>query len=170
MFALAILALAASIECKVEDAQYALRHTPAITATFRPVDSGRDWPAKVALAVHFGETDRTYWWLPWNGGTDDRQNVASTTDVTLPDWKPPSPDGGPRPLGDMEYIGTNAYYDVIDDIPRRGGIAPAHMLFTSLGDKTWHWSTAQRDSAPKQFFDLIGCASHHPGPKVSEVR
>ena len=159
MLILAVFAFTATKTCRVEDASYALRHKPGITATFRSVDSGADWPAEVALAIRFADTGRTYWWLPWSGGTDDKQNVASTTDVTRPDWRPPSPDGGLRPLGDMEYIGTNANYDVIDNIPRRGGVAPAHMLFTSLGDAAWHWSTIQRDSAPKQFFDLIGCKS-----------
>lgn len=162
MLLLAALSLAATGTCRVEDARYALRKKPTVTAMFQPVESGRYWPAEVALAIHFGDTGRTYWWLPWSGGTDDKQNVASTTDVTRPNWQPPSPDGGPRPLGNMEYIGTNARYDVIDHIPRRGGIAPAHMLFSSLGDTAWHWSTTQRDSAPKQFFDLVGCKS---GPK-----
>lgn len=159
MFMLAALATAATKTCRVEDAHYALRKKPAVTATFRPVKSSPDWPADVALGIHFGDTGRTYWWLPWAGGTDDKQNVASTTDVTQPGWSPPSPDSGSRPLGNMEYVGTNARYDVIDSIPRLGGVAPAHMLFTSLGDTAWHRSTTQRDSAPKQFFDLIGCSS-----------
>lgn len=159
MLFIAALSLVATKACTVENAQYAMRKKPSITATFRSIESGREWPAGVALAIHFGDSGRTYWWLPWPGGTDGKQNVASTTDVTRPNWQPPSPDGGPRPLGNMEYIATNARYDVIDDIPRRGGVAPAHMLFSTLGDAAWHWSTTQRDSAPKQFFDLVGCKS-----------
>ncbi|QWC55761.1 hypothetical protein F7D01_00485 [Erythrobacter sp. 3-20A1M] len=136
-----------------------MRDEPTVTASFYPVDSGDYWPAHVALAINFGETGRTYWWLPASGGSNNLQYIVSTTDVTLPEWHPPSPDGGERPLGEIEYIGTDADYNIIDDIPTMGGIAPAHMLLTSLGDRTWHWSTTQRDSAPKQFFDLIGCAS-----------
>ena len=93
------------------------------------------------------------------GGTDDLQNLASTTDVTAPGWKPPDPDDGPRPLGDLDYIATDAGYTIIDDIPRRRGIAPAHILIPQLGDRLWHqWPNVEpRDGAPKQFFDLVAC-------------
>lgn len=168
MIALFALATASGGQCRVEDARYALRTKPVVTAYFKRVESGADWPGGLALATRFGDTGQTYWWLPWNGGTDDLQNVASTTDVTAPDWRPPSPDGGPRPHGDMEYIATDANYDVIDDIPRRGGAAPAHILLSRLGDGVWHGQRfAQRDSAPKQFFDLVGCDIQDDPPRRS---
>ncbi|MDR6113661.1 MULTISPECIES: hypothetical protein [unclassified Sphingomonas] len=158
MLALAFFAFVAADHCRVENARYVLRHQPSVTAAFRPVDSGPEWPAGVAMAIRFGDSGRRLWWLPWNGGTDGRQHLASTTDVTRPGWHPPSPDGGPRPLGDMAYVGTTATYDVIESVPRRGGAAPAHILLPGLGDAAWHGDTGQRDRAATQFFDLVGCA------------
>lgn len=121
-----------------------------------------DWPSHVAFRVHMGKTNRTYWFLPWPGGTDDLQHLASTTDVDAPDWKPPNPDDGPRPLGDFDYIATDAQYNVIDGIPHRGGSAPAHILIPRLGDALWHQVAElnPRDGAPKQFFDLVHCSSN----------
>lgn len=163
---IALATAASGLSCSVEHAQYALRTAPGITARFQDVDTAPsydgmdDWPSHLAFRIHIAKTHRTYWFLPWPGGTDDLQNLASTTDVTAPGWKPPNPDGGPRPLGDLAYIATDARYEVIDDIPRRGGIAPAHILLPRLGDALWHQSSPDaepRDGAPKQFFDLVAC-------------
>jgi hypothetical protein len=167
MMLLALAAAVASLSCTVERARYSMRTAPDITASFRDVDTAKaangwdDWPSHVAFRIHIGKTNRTYWFLPWPGGTNDLQNLASTTDVDAPDWKPPNPDGGPRPLGDFDYIATDAQYNVIDDIPRRGGIAPAHILIPGLGDSLWHQSAdpSRREGAPKQFFDLVGCSN-----------
>src|SRR3569833_1194366 len=102
----ALAAPAAQPVCRIEDARYQQRFAPAITARFQDVNSGRDWPAHVALLIHVGTTNRSYWWLPFNGGTNGEQNLASTTDVTAPGWTVPSPDDGrQRPLGDVSYLG-----------------------------------------------------------------
>lgn len=154
MFGLLVLAASTVTQCPVERAHYVLRHHPDWTAEFREVDSGADWPSGVALAIHNGKTKETFWWLPWNGGTDGLQNVASTTDVTAKGWKPPSPDGGPRPQGNRQYLGFTAGYDLISSVPRRGEIAPSHMLFpNSAGarDEAFGW---------KDFFDLVTCPAN----------
>lgn len=148
LFALAAASVAA---CPVERAHYTLRHNPEVTAYFRPVESGHDWPSGLALAVHHKRSGKTFWWLPWNGGTDDLQNVASTQDVTVEGWQPPSPDGGPRPYGNRQYLGTDAAYNIIGHVPKRGEPAPAHMLFpNSAGSGDTVFPT-------KQFFDLVSC-------------
>src|SRR5947209_683805 len=110
MVGLIALAAASTAQCPVEHAHYVLRNNPAVTAYFRDVDSGSDWPSRLALAVHDAGSGKTFWWLPWLGGTDGLQNVASTNDVTRSGWRPPNPDGGPRPYGDRQYIGTDAAY------------------------------------------------------------
>jgi hypothetical protein len=113
------------------------------------------------MRIHIGTSGRTYWFLPWNGGTDDLQHLASTRDVDSADWRPPSPDDGPRPLGDLDYIATDQTYRVLDHVPSRGEQAPAHILLPTLGDALWHRNFAvndHRDSAPKQFFDLTACS------------
>jgi hypothetical protein len=162
-----LIAAASLPSCPVEQARYALRTAPDITASFKDVDTPiaadgmDDWPSHLAFRIHMAKTGRTYWFLPWPGGTDDLQHLASTTDVTAPNWKPPNPSDGPRPLGDLDYIATDARYNVIDDIPHRGGMAPAHILLPRLGDSLWHQSpiVEPRDGAPKQFFDLVACGS-----------
>lgn len=155
---LILLAAAAALSCKVEAARYALRTAPQVTAEFHDVASGPDWPSGVAFAIHLGADGRTQWFLPWAGGTDGLQHLASTTEVTRPGWSPPSPDGGPRPLGDLDYIATDAAYAVLDDIPRRGAAAPAHILLPELDDRLRRDPSGPRTGAPTQFFDLTGCA------------
>ena len=122
-----------------------------MTAYFRPVDSGSDWPSHIALAVHYEKSGKTFWWLPWNGGSDSLQNVASTEDVTVKGWQPPNPDGGPRPYGNRQYIVTDSNYNLINHVPIRGEAAPAHMLFPD--------SAGSGDTAflNRQFFDLVSC-------------
>jgi len=151
LLALSAATVATVASCPVEQAHYVLRHDPGVTAYFRPVDSGPDWPSHVAIAVQYTELGKTFWWLPWNGGSNGLQNVASTEDVTAKDWQPPSPDGGPRPYGNRQYVGTDIMYKLINHVPKRGELAPAHMLFRdAAGSK----GTAFLD---RQLFDLVAC-------------
>ena len=150
MIGLMVLA-AAALQCPVENAHYVLRHHPGTTASFRPVASSADWPGGLVLVVHSGAAGKTSWWLPAPGGTNNLQYLVSTTDVDTPGWQPPHPDGGPRPEGYREYIGTDAAYDVIDDIPHRGTAAPAHILIPQAG-------SSHDEIFAKQFFDLAGCS------------
>lgn len=156
---LALAAASTMTRCPAENARYLLRHAPEVSAYFRKVDSGPDWPSGLALAIHFKKSGHTFWWLPWNGGTDNLQNVASTTDVTAPNWRPPSPDGGPRPYGNMEYLGLNAQYDIINNIPRQGKPAPAHMLLASAGSAEFDHGAGNSVPDTKQFFDIVSCSA-----------
>lgn len=151
MISVLLAAAASPASCPVERARYVFRNDPSVTAYFRPVESGPDWPSRIALAVHYKKTGRTYWWLPWNGGSDSLQNVASTEDVTARGWMAPSPDGGPRPFGNRQYIVTDAAYNIADHVPVRGDPAPGHMLFPN--------SAGSGDTAflNRQFFDFVGC-------------
>lgn len=158
MFGLLVMAATALLSCPAENARYVLRNAPEVTANFRAVDSGPDWPSGLALAVRFGKSGNVYWWLPWNGGTDNRQNVASTTDVTAPGWRPPNPDGGPRPHGDTEYLGADADYNIINAVPHRGRPAPAHMLLANMGAVEFNHGAGTSAPDTKQFFDLVSCA------------
>lgn len=88
------------------------------------------------------------WWHGW------ASEHGLTEDVTAQGWRSPSPDGGPRPQGNRQYIGFDAAYNLIDRVPRRGDAAPSHMLFPNsagAGDKTFGW---------KDFFDLVGCSGN----------
>ena len=159
-----LAAALAIASCPVEGARYALRGASDVTARFVTVDSGRDWPSGLALVIRFARTGDRTWWLPWDGGTDARQNLASTTDIDRPGWRPPSPDGGPRPLGDVEFLSMDAHYDVVNRVPRRGDAAPGHLLIPHLGEATWyHGATAYRDRPNKRFFDLVRCGPSRRG-------
>jgi hypothetical protein len=153
MIGLFVLGAASLAACPVDRARYVLRHDPDVTASFRAVDSGPEWPSGLALAIHYRKSGKTFWWLPWNGGSDGLQNIASTGDVTASDWHPPSPDGGPRPYGNRQYLGTDAAYNLIDHVPRTGEPAPAHMLFPDSA------GSQDRAFAARQFFDIVGCAA-----------
>ncbi|MEG8039357.1 hypothetical protein QP166_08385 [Sphingomonas sp. LR60] len=155
MIAFLVLASLAGPTCAVERAHYALRHHPEVTAAFHPVESGADWPARVALTVRNAEAKTTSWWLPWDGGSNGLQNIASTDDPNAPGWHPPSPDGGPRPHGDREFIGMDAQYLVLSAAPKRGARAPAHFMLPASGG-------SQDDVFRiRQFFDLVGCTPCH---------
>ncbi len=162
MPALVIAAAVAIATCPVERAAYALRGAPAITAHFIRVDSGEEWPSGLALATTFGGSGHTYWWVPWNGGTDSLQHVASTTDVTAAGWQPPSPDDGPRPHGDLSYLGTDAAYTVLPGVPVAGAAAPGHFMLAELGDRLGNPGFGREHLEPnppdtRQFFDLVSC-------------
>ena len=155
---LLILASAATQPCTIEHAHYALRTQPSVTATFIDRETGRDWPSSVVMRLHIGVSGRTYWWVPWNGGTNGRQNLASTTDASVQGWRPPNPDDGPRPVGDVEFIATNADYELWDHVPARGGPAPAHFLIPDLREALWYRTPVDaRDGTARQFFDLVAC-------------
>lgn len=151
MILLLASSLALASQCPVEKARYVLRNSPEVSAEFRAVDSGADWPSDLALAVH-GKSGGTTWWLPWEGGTDGLHHLGSTLDVGAQDWHPPSPDGGPRPNGDHQLLTTDASYTFIDHAPRKGDTAPAHILVPDAGPKDPAFPTTQ-------FFDFAGCSA-----------
>jgi len=159
--AAAVAAAAGGPACRIEDARYRQRFAPAITARFQDVNSGPDWPSHVALLIHVATTNHSYWWLPWAGGSNGEQNLASTTDVTAPGWTAPSADDGrQRPLGNVNYLAMNAAYDVLQDMPIRGGPAPAHFFIHDLREALWYRTPPdRRDGAARQFFDLVGCTA-----------
>jgi len=154
-----VAAVASLATCKVENAVYAQRTAPGLTARFVAADTGPFWPSGLALRMHVEATDRTYWWLPWNGGSGGQNHLASTSDVTAPDWAAPGPDdAGQRPLGDVRYIGVDASYRLLPAVPRRGEVAPAHFLIPDLREALWYRTPPDaRDSEAGQFFDLVAC-------------
>jgi hypothetical protein len=53
----------------------------------------------------------------------------------------------------------NAAYDILGDLPRREGPAPAHFFIPNLREALWYRTPAdKRDSDVHQFFDLVSCA------------
>ncbi|MEE7559737.1 hypothetical protein HH299_08520 [Xanthomonas sp. Kuri4-2] len=158
--ALVLVTTLAGPACPVERADYRLRGAPGTTLHFIARDTP-GWPSNLLARLDLAATGRSYWWLPWNGGSDGRQHLASVRPADRPGWSPPAPDDGQgRPLGDIDYLATDADYDVLDHVPVRGEPAPAHILLPDLDEALWYRNGAEpRDHAPRQFFDLMSC---HP--------
>lgn len=152
----ALLMTAAVTACPTEKAVYALRTEPAVTARFVPVAASQDWPSGVALRLDFH--GKRQWFLPAIGGTNGENYMISMSDPTTSGWTPPDPEGGPRRLGEFQYIGFDKTYLVLPSTPRAGKPAPAHMLLPTLDDGLRHpRNDADLDSIPRQFFDLTAC-------------
>ena len=148
-------ATAVSEPCPIERARYRMRAESNVTAEFHPTKRNGDWPSGLSLAIHVSQTDRTYWWLPWNGGTDDMRHVRLT-------WNPAQEDGPPgdlKPGIDQDFWTADADYTFLDAVPRAGDRAPAHLLMPMLG-RTLYFGTVQThraDNVPRSFFDLVSC-------------
>lgn len=151
-----LLMSAAVTSCPTERAVYALRTEPTVTARFVPVATSRDWPSGVALRLDFH--GKRQWFLPAIGGTNGENAMDRTPDPGAPGWKLPDPGGAWGRLGDFQYLGFDARYTVLPSVPVAGQPAPAHMLLPTLDDALRHpRNDAERDSIPRQFFDLVAC-------------
>ena len=162
MFLSLLLASATSV-CPIEKAQYQLRGDPMVTASFHPVPRSDDWRTGLALRVHVRKSGRSYWFLPWQGGTDGRINLAWVREK-----RSPIPYQGVR--RDLEFVTADKTYDIDAEIPALGKQAPAHMLIPDLGRLAWHATTnSERDNIARAFFDLSGCIRPdrtEPAPQI----
>jgi len=156
---LLVLAVAvAALSCPIERARYALRTDRTITAAFHPTAVNPDWPGGVTLRIHIGRTGHDYWWLPWNGGTDDMRHVRLTRrtgEAKLP---------GDFRLGyDEDFWTTDAAYNMTEAVPKAGDAAPGHFLMPTLGRDlyygTLHTAARGADGFDRGFFDLISCGA-----------
>lgn len=158
------LILAAAItSCPVAEAVYQVRHQPDVTAGFRNVPASQDWPSGLALEVHVKPSGRSYWFLPWQGGTDQRTNMAWVREGS-------SPIQYQDIRRDLQVIITDAEYNVLAEVPKAGGRAPSHFLMPDLGAMVWHSTTGlNRDNIARRFFDLVACrkvGAETPVPRI----
>lgn len=164
MLASLLMMAAAAAACPVEQAEYRLRDQPATSLRFIARDTGPDWPSDLLARIDVAGSGHRYWWLPWDGGSDGRQHLASTRDPAAPGWASPNPDdGGTRTLGNVDYIATDADYRLLERVPRQGDAAPAHILLPDLGEALWYRRdpahVADGDRVARQFFDFSRCAA-----------
>jgi hypothetical protein len=158
------LAIAASIaSCSIENAQYVLRGAPGVTARFYNVQTSSDWPSGLALDVHVARSGRSYWFLPWQGGTDQKTNLAWVREAN-------SPFVGQAIRREIEMFATDASYDLRPDILKARDVAPAHLLLPDVGHLAWYSTTAaERDSLPRAFFDLSECRVPNRSEKAPQI-
>lgn len=154
---LLLLAASSSTLCAAEAAQYVLRDDRAITARFYRVPVTKDWRTGLTLRVHVGKSGRSYWFLPWQGGTNDQINLAWVREKNTP-----LQHQGVRQ--DMEFFETDAAYRFIHEVPQAGSQAPARLLLPHLGELAWYSTHyTERDSIPKAFFDRVSCTAPNDG-------
>lgn len=74
----------------------------------------------------------------------------------------------------MAFFTTDEAYNLLPEVPKARGPAPAHMLLPDLNNWAWHSTTAiNRDSLARAFFDLAGCEapqSTEPAPNIEFPR
>jgi len=159
MIATLLAAAGGSAACPREMTDYRMRGDPGVTARFYRVERTRNWTAGVALRVHVAATGRSFWFLPWQGGTDHRTNLAWVRER----HSPIQYQGARR---DLEIFAADASYAFNPDVPRAGDTAPAHLFLPDLTDLAWHASTSERrDTIARSFFDAASCAA--PTDKIS---
>jgi len=155
MIAVGLLAAlaAASTPCPIENARYRM-HDNAVTARFRTVDRTSDWPAGVALEVEVSRPERSLWFLPWQGGTNQRTNVAQVRES--------GSGSADQPIRtDFEMFTTDADFRLDSTVPHAGQMAPAHLFILYLNEYD--------RSFPRAFLDLVACtppAVHEPLPAI----
>ena len=149
----AVATSASAAECPVSRARYA-DPTGTVTATFKAIGRRAGWPTDVAFSVQL--RGRPKHWFVFDRGASRHLTLISTTDVDAKGWAPPSPDGGPRPLGDMTYLAATSSFASIPDLPTSGGSAPALIALPDLAELL-----ARRTSPPENtdvaFLKLAGC-------------
>ena len=143
--------------CKTANARYEMMGTPGFTAGFLPQPKRQEWPTNVAFFVRSAQSGKTFWFL-FDAGTARYVSLISTTDVTAPNWTPPDPDGGSRPLRDMNYLATDAALKFSLDLPRADAPAPAYVLLPDLAETLWYGQRdGAKEDAPTAFFKRVGC-------------
>ena len=124
-------------------------------AIFRYVGRYSGWPSDIALGVRSGQGRPTHWFL-FDRGAARYINLISTTDVTSRNWKPPTPDGGERPLGDMHFVSTTASLAVVHGIPNSRDAAPSRLFLPDLPEVLAHRASPPED-VQLFFFKLVRC-------------
>jgi len=156
----AMMLAGALTNCPVERADYRLRGAQTATARFLAVPQDENWTTGLALRVRVAASGRDYWFLPWEGGTDMRTNLAWVREANAP-----RPD---QPLRrDLEMHATDAAWNLLPSVPRLGGTAPAHLLIPDLSRLIW--TSADRDVLERNFFDLTACRPSAPGEPAPRI-
>ena len=157
-----MLLAASSAICPVEKAEYKLRGAEGVSARFHAVKRTPDWPSGLALQVQVAGSGRSYWFLPWQGGTDGKTNLAWVKERR-------SPIQFQEVRRDIEFFAADESYGIVSEIPQAGLMAPARIFIPGLGRLAWFSTTDQnRDSIPRAFFDFATCRTRSERPPEIE--
>jgi hypothetical protein len=157
------LSVAASAQCPLERAHYALRHKANVTMDFEDVPTSRDWEAGISLHLTSGEHHRSYWFLPYSGNGQGIANHLSSADPPGGNnWKFPSSNwlrGHPLSF-DLDYVAADASYNFDQDFSfAKNAPAPAHIFVPNLQTEFWYdrADSGVAEGMPYAFFDLVSC-------------
>jgi hypothetical protein len=127
-------------------------------ATFRYIGRRAGWFSDLALGIRAAKGHLTHWFL-FDRGAARYVNLISTTEVTRKDWKPPSPDGGNRPLGEMRFVAATRDLRILGVVPNSRDTAPVFLLLPDLPEVLAH-----RAQPPENvglfFFKLAHCGKY----------
>jgi len=162
---MAVSLSAGAPQCSADQAVYALRGAPGVTAGF----ARQKYQINFASNLFFWmETEGRRRWFSLNapngyGGaylTPDR-DPATISEAELDADKPQAAEEPPQV--DFDMFDLN--YDVIDNVPQSGSAAPAHLYLRSLGPLLWYNpvaaangdASAEAVAIPIAMYDLKRC-------------
>jgi hypothetical protein len=152
---LGVAAAGLHASCPIGRATYTARDGAGLTASFHDIGKRLGWLSPLALGVQSARTRRTFWFL-FDRGAARRINLISTGDVTQAGWRPPLPDGGMRPLGEMPYLAANADLAFDEHVPTAASPAPKYILLPELPEALAHRASPP-ESVKLAFFQYEGC-------------
>lgn len=147
------------LACPAEFARYTLRGAPGAMLQFAVPPHAPNAHSDLAARVDFeGET---YWFVftsslgfsrDYIGRTDDPFEAARRADAGQDiGHEPRAPE-----FDGSEYVGFDASFNLIEDLPHAGAPAPEHILANGIASSIWY-STPRR-VLPKGLWDLSACA------------
>lgn len=93
-----------------------------------------------------------------DAGSSPSISLISTTDILVKGWRPPEPDGGDRPLGDMPIMIAGGGFIFNFDIPRKRAARPEYLLLPHLPEAL-EMQARPPERAPLDFFRFDHCAA-----------
>jgi hypothetical protein len=149
---ISVLPTVATAACPITGATYS---TPSgARAEFRSVGS-IGWMSDLAIGVRSGTNRPTHWFL-FDRGSARYINLISTTDVTRAGWRPPSADGGVRPLGETHFVAASRDLVVSEEVPTSHTAVPYYLFFPDLPELLAH-SPIPPEDMTQAIFKLARC-------------
>ena len=156
-FGLTTTAKSSSTTCAIEGSSFT--GPDGAVAVFRYIGRHNGWKSDLALGVRAGRRNPFHWFL-FDRGSARYINLISTTDVGRPGWSPPSPDGGPRPLGEMHFVAATSTLAVTSALPTSGASAPHYLLLPDLPEVLAHRANPP-ENVPLYFLKLARCGKRN---------
>lgn len=146
--------------CPIERAHYTSSEGGSSNSElyFSKIDKKTTFASDLALGIKSEPGKKPYWFL-YDRGSARYINLISTTDVKMPSWVPPSPDGGTRPLGEMHYIAIDKNLQQIQSIPTSKSNAPELIVLPDV-QEIFYYKTADHANVASVVFKFSYCGKN----------